>query len=92
MTLYVDFPLNTCIMLRFDNGGVHNLLVGSEPTHCIGYLYVCITGFKLLYSTLGGVTLMIYVFIIVFIALCFAGRCSRCHAPGFGTRLVRGLG
>ena len=42
-------------MLCFDNGGVHNLLVGSEPTHCIGYLYIRICRFKTLYPTLGGV-------------------------------------
>ena len=44
-------------MLCFDNGGVHNLVVGSEPTHCNGYLYVYIYRFKLYYPTLGGVKL-----------------------------------
>ena len=44
--LYVKF-LWTCVFtLCFDNGGVHNLLVGSEPIHCDCYLYVCIYRFQ----------------------------------------------
>ena len=36
--LYAEFPLDIVFMLCFDNGGVHHLLVGSEPTHCDGYV------------------------------------------------------
>ena len=35
--LYAKFPLDIVFMLCFDNGGVHHLLVGSEPTHCDGH-------------------------------------------------------
>ena len=38
--LYAEFPLDIVFMLCIDNGGVHNLLVGSEPTHCSCYLHL----------------------------------------------------
>ena len=44
--LYAKFPLDIVFMLCFDNGGVHHLLVGSEPTHCDGYVSICIHRFK----------------------------------------------
>ena len=45
-------------MLYCDNGGVHNLLVGSEPTHCIGYLPLCILHINAcLYPPFGDVIL-----------------------------------
>ena len=40
--LYARFPLDILLMLCLDNGSAHNLLVGSEPTHCCCYLYLCI--------------------------------------------------
>ena len=40
--LFVTFPWTYVFKLCFDNGCVHNLLVGSEPTHCIYILLLCI--------------------------------------------------
>ena len=34
----------------FDNGCVHNLLVGSEPTHCSDYLSLCFYRLQILLS------------------------------------------
>ena len=42
MALVCQIPLDIVLMFYFDNGGVHNLLVGSEPTHCDGYASLCI--------------------------------------------------
>ena len=58
--LYYDTFMSTfhwthVFMLCFDNGGVHNLLVGSEPIYCSYCLYYVSTGFKLIYPTLGGI-------------------------------------
>ena len=39
----------------FDNGCVHNLLVGSEPTHCSYYPFLCISMLLTCYPTFGGV-------------------------------------
>ena len=56
--VYVNF-LWTCItMLCFDNGSAHNLLVGSEPTHCCRYLYLRIPLFRLVILPLLGLKLL----------------------------------
>ena len=45
-------------MLCFDDGSAHNLLVGSEPTHCCRYLYLRI-------SLFGPTILLLLGFIVV---------------------------
>ena len=42
MALVCRISLDIVLMLCFDNGSVHHLVVGSEPTHCDGYLSLCI--------------------------------------------------
>ena len=54
-------PWTYVFILCFDNGGVHNLLVGSEPIHCSYYFLYASTGFKLIYPTFGGVELLFYI-------------------------------
>ena len=80
-------------MLCFDNGGVHRLLVGSEPTHCNGYVSIYIL-LIILYPTLGRTprTLKNVKLNLQVQPAWSSIQSSHCHAPGFGTRLVRGLG
>ena len=40
--LYAEFHWTLYLYYVFDNGSVHHLVVGSEPTHCDGYLSLCI--------------------------------------------------
>ena len=77
--LYAEFPWTLYLYYVFDNGGVHYLVMGSEPTHCDDYLsllhftYYCL----ILYPTIGGVKLYGLCLYYAFVVLLFAERCSR---------------
>ena len=76
--VYVNFLWTCVVMLCFDNGSVHHLVVGSEPTHCDGYLSLCILHIDACcILPFEAWHFMVYVLIIAFIALLSAGLCSR---------------
>ena len=62
-TFLWTFVLKLC----FDDGGVHNLLVGSEPIHCSYYLSLCIYRLQTLlsYPWWGGTSILHIVSYIV---------------------------
>ena len=65
-------------MFFFDNGSVHYLVVGSEPTHCDGYLSLCILHIDAsLYPPFLWSDILWFMLISCFITLCLAGLCSR---------------
>ena len=56
--MYLCYPLS--------NGGVHNLLVGSEPTRCSCYIYFASAGLNFIILPLVGWNFKVYVDIMFY--------------------------